>query len=246
MAEAVSLRAYAKRRGVSPATVHRAVKDGRLSAACVTRDHRGSPRIVVALADHEWSEISGGAGISLREFARRRGMTAVSVSRAIKAKRLVRSVIYDRHGAPKIADPSLADQELAASRSLKRAAGSRGADVCTVPPDPVWLEARRRASPYIRFDPVQVGACPRCLLGATFTAELSGIWWATCDPCGTLWTVGRSFESVPVNVADAEEALAAASDMSEADRRFVRDFEDELAFRLMRRLARLRLVKIIQ
>jgi hypothetical protein len=51
---------------------------------------------------------------------------------------------------------------------------------------------------------------------------------------------------VPVNVADAEEALAAASDMSEADRRFVRDFEDELAFRLMRRLARLRLVKIIQ
>jgi hypothetical protein len=51
----MSLRAYAKHRGTSPASVSRAVKSGRLRAS-VTHDHRRQPKIAdVALADQEWA-----------------------------------------------------------------------------------------------------------------------------------------------------------------------------------------------
>lgn len=50
----MSLRAYARRRGVSPEAVSKAVADGRLRAA-VVRDARGAPKIAdPELADREW------------------------------------------------------------------------------------------------------------------------------------------------------------------------------------------------
>jgi hypothetical protein len=52
--EFISLRAYAKRRGVSPEAVSEAVSSGRLSAS-VTRNARGQPKIADPdLADREW------------------------------------------------------------------------------------------------------------------------------------------------------------------------------------------------
>jgi hypothetical protein len=51
----LSLTAYAKRRGVSPVAVSKAVAAGRLSAS-VTRDDRGAPKIAdPELADREWT-----------------------------------------------------------------------------------------------------------------------------------------------------------------------------------------------
>lgn len=50
----MSLRAYARRRGVSPEAVSKAVADGRLREAIV-RDVRGAPKIAnIELADREW------------------------------------------------------------------------------------------------------------------------------------------------------------------------------------------------
>jgi hypothetical protein len=51
----ISLSAYARHRGVTPAAVQKAVATGRLRAS-VARDDRGAPRIAdVELADREWS-----------------------------------------------------------------------------------------------------------------------------------------------------------------------------------------------
>lgn len=51
----MSLTAYAKRRGVSPVAVSKAVARGRLSAS-VVRDERGQPKIAdPELADREWA-----------------------------------------------------------------------------------------------------------------------------------------------------------------------------------------------
>ncbi len=49
----VSLKGYARHRGVSPAAVQRAIRSGRLTAA--TRDDRGWWRIDVDKADAEWT-----------------------------------------------------------------------------------------------------------------------------------------------------------------------------------------------
>lgn len=49
--------------------------------------------------------------MSLTAYGQRRGVSAVAVSKAIKTGRLAASVVRDEHGAPKIADPDLADQE---------------------------------------------------------------------------------------------------------------------------------------
>src|SRR5690242_106195 len=52
--DAMTLTAYAARRGVSPKAVSKAVAAGRLSAS-VTRDQHGSPKIADPdLADREW------------------------------------------------------------------------------------------------------------------------------------------------------------------------------------------------
>jgi hypothetical protein len=48
--------------------------------------------------------------MSLREYARRRGVTAEAVSKAIMAGRLAESVVRVK-GQPKISDPKLADRE---------------------------------------------------------------------------------------------------------------------------------------
>ena len=49
--------------------------------------------------------------LSLRAYALRRGVSAEAVSKAVAAGRLDKSVARDKNGAPKIADPDLADRE---------------------------------------------------------------------------------------------------------------------------------------
>jgi hypothetical protein len=49
--------------------------------------------------------------LSLRAYAGRRGVSAEAVSKAIETGRLHASVVRDARGAPKIADPELADRE---------------------------------------------------------------------------------------------------------------------------------------
>ncbi len=58
--------------------------------------------------------------LSLRAYARRRGVSAEAVSRAIAKGRLQASVVRV-NGAPKIADPEMADREWAANTDLSRA-----------------------------------------------------------------------------------------------------------------------------
>lgn len=53
--------------------------------------------------------------LSLSAYAKRRGVSHVAVSKAIAAGRLSASVVRDARGAPKIADPELADREWAAN-----------------------------------------------------------------------------------------------------------------------------------
>ncbi len=49
--------------------------------------------------------------ISLREYAKHRGVSAMTVSKAVKSGRLRESVTRDEHDQPKIADVALADRE---------------------------------------------------------------------------------------------------------------------------------------
>jgi P27 family predicted phage terminase small subunit len=61
-----------------------------------------------------------GEPLSLRAYARRRGVSVEAVSRAVERGRLVESVVRVG-GVPKIADPDLADDEWAANTDLSRA-----------------------------------------------------------------------------------------------------------------------------
>src|SRR5713101_8351104 len=47
------IRGFARRKGVHPAAVEKAVKNGRLELS-VRRDARGRPRISLAVGDEEW------------------------------------------------------------------------------------------------------------------------------------------------------------------------------------------------
>lgn len=49
--------------------------------------------------------------MSLAAYAKRRGVSSVAVSKAVSTGRLADSVVRDARGAPKIADPELADRE---------------------------------------------------------------------------------------------------------------------------------------
>lgn len=60
--------------------------------------------------ERETSNGDAGGPLSLRAYARRRGVSPESVSKAIKTERLLDSVVYI-DGAPKIGDPDLADRE---------------------------------------------------------------------------------------------------------------------------------------
>lgn len=87
------------------------------------------------------------APISLRSYATRRGVSVMAVSKAIKAGRLVRSVVRDERGQPKIADPELADREWAdntrADRVPLTGPAAKGGEV---PPDYAESRARREAA----------------------------------------------------------------------------------------------------
>lgn len=72
--------------------------------------------------------------ISCRAYAKHRGVTPMSVSDAIKAGRLVRSVVRDVNGQPKISSAELADQEWEANTdSSMRAIAFGGTDPRAVP-----------------------------------------------------------------------------------------------------------------
>lgn len=55
------------------------------------------------------------APLSLTAYARRRGVSAVAVSKAVASGRLSASVVRDERGAPKIGDVELADREWTAN-----------------------------------------------------------------------------------------------------------------------------------
>jgi hypothetical protein len=74
------------------------------------------------------------APLSLSAYAKRRGVSHVAVSKAIAAGRLTASVVRDDRGAPKIADPELADREWAANTRPR--IDHPAADLAGEPPDP--------------------------------------------------------------------------------------------------------------
>lgn len=59
--------------------------------------------------------------MSLRAYAKRRGVSAMAVSNAVKTGRLVASVGRDQWNQPKISDPDLADQEWDRNTDLTKA-----------------------------------------------------------------------------------------------------------------------------
>lgn len=89
--------------------------------------------------------------MSLREYAKHRGerglvgATPMAVSKAIKAGRLVKSVVRDSNGQPKIADPELADREWASGTDYSKAPGQVKAAAAPAP--------RPRAAPAAQLAP---------------------------------------------------------------------------------------------
>jgi hypothetical protein len=79
--------------------------------------------------------------LSLSAYAKRRGVSHVAVSKAIAAGRLTASVVRDDRGAPKIADPELADREWAAN-TRPRIDHPAAADLAGEPPAPAPRVAR--------------------------------------------------------------------------------------------------------
>lgn len=92
------------------------------------------------------------AHMSLRAYAKRRGCSAMAVSKAVKTGRLKASVVYDDQGDPKIRDPALADKEWEATTDHSRAPGyvkERAAAAKKKPP----RAAGRAAEPLEAGDP---------------------------------------------------------------------------------------------
>ncbi len=71
--------------------------------------------------------------ISCRAYAKRRGVSAMAVSEAIKNGRLVKSVTRDENGLPKIADPDLADAEWEANTDVSKRIAAAGGVVESSP-----------------------------------------------------------------------------------------------------------------
>lgn len=80
--------------------------------------------------------------LTLTAYAARRGVSVKAVSKAVAAGRLVASVVRDKHGAPKIADPELADREWTAKTRSSIDRPPDPADDEPLPPPP-----RRPAPP---------------------------------------------------------------------------------------------------
>lgn len=90
------------------------------------------------------------APLSLAAYARRRGVSHVAVSKAIASGRLSASVIRDERGAPKIADPDLADREWSANtrpRVDRQPADPRPHPAA--PPAPATEAPRQRPGPRV-------------------------------------------------------------------------------------------------
>lgn len=78
--------------------------------------------------------------MSLSDYARRKGVTVVSVSKAVKSGRLRQSVTRDERGQPKIADVELADREWETNTR-------RRIDRPTAPAAPIAANAEPVAAP---------------------------------------------------------------------------------------------------
>lgn len=77
--------------------------------------------------------------LTLTAYAARRGVSPKAVSKAVATGRLSASVTRDQHGAPKIADPDLADREWAANTRAR-------VEYAAPPPEPAEREPRSRAA----------------------------------------------------------------------------------------------------
>lgn len=123
--------------------------------------------------------------MSCRAYAKRRGVSAMAVSVAIRDGRLVKSVIRDQFGVPKIGNPDLADQEWEANTDhIKRiyAAGLSSLDrpaPAAAPPDArastVIIDAeppRRGRPPKVDGDETIASATERLKSAQANLAEL--------------------------------------------------------------------------
>lgn len=84
--------------------------------------------------------------MTLTAYAARRGVSPKAVSKAVASGRLSVSVTRDEHGAPKIADPDLADQEWEANtRARVEYVAPQAGDPPEVAPDPARQPPRNGA-----------------------------------------------------------------------------------------------------
>ena len=67
--------------------------------------------------------VTGASGLSLRAYARHRGVSVEAVRRAIKSGRLSASIGADSKGKPVVLDPAVADQEWSNNTDLGKAPG---------------------------------------------------------------------------------------------------------------------------
>lgn len=77
------------------------------------------------MSESEIGATAAPAWISCRQYAKRRGVSAMAVSMAISSGRLSKSVVRI-DGVPKIADPDLADQEWEANTDPQRRVNAAG------------------------------------------------------------------------------------------------------------------------
>jgi hypothetical protein len=73
--------------------------------------------------------------------------------------------------------------------------------------DRLWGELEEGARRYPRFDAEQCGACPICRCGATTVEEILSVWWASCAPCRTRWSLGLHAFELPALDEDEEREL---------------------------------------
>jgi hypothetical protein len=104
--------------------------------------------------------------LSLRAYARRRGVSVEAVRRAIQRGRLSASLSVDAQGKTKIADPKLADREWSKNTDLSKAPGYVKARPAVV----AEADSGVTPAPGTPVTPVIDGDEPQSLLGAS-TAE---------------------------------------------------------------------------
>lgn len=109
----LSLREYARLRGVSAAAVSQAIKDKRL-LSCLTTDHRGKPKIISRdLADLEWAKNTDASKVPVSVVAAKAAAVADKNGTAVGG---VAARLVDQRARREAAQAELAEFKLAKLR----------------------------------------------------------------------------------------------------------------------------------